>query len=154
MTTIIQSSTSPEYIGPNSGITLAQDVGCDLSEGVQVALFPCEPSETDLGPKFAYAQGVTGRAVLASIGSWGSRVLDIVLSDGKAVKWWKVREYCRSTKQDVVPVDWQGPIADIPGKYFTPAMGVRFWNSGPWFWPVQGTHLEDNLKVLERFIDG
>lgn len=149
MSIIKQSLTS---IGPKSGFELAESIGADRTEGVQIALFPSEPTEEALGPEFAYAPGVIGRAVIATFADWGPRVLDIVLEgSNKGVKWWKVRDYAKDTKQSVVPVSWQGPIVDIPEKYFTPAMGVRFFNSGPWFWPIKGTHLEDNLRTLEVF---
>lgn len=139
-------------IDPKTGAELAQSIGADLNEGVQIALFPDELSDAELGPEFTYAPGVTARAVIAKVGEWGTRVLDLVLDgSGKGVKWWKVRGYAKEEKMDLVPVTWQGPISEIPERLFSAKMGVRFFNSGPWFWPIAGSHLEDNLTLLEQF---
>lgn len=136
-----------------SGLELATLLGADHSEGVQVAIFPAEPTETTLGPEFTYGSGVTGQVVHAVYPTWGPRVLDIVLSNGKGVKWWQVRDYCRQGKLAPVPVDWQGAIVDIPPHFFKKEKtGIRFWNSGPWFWPLELTQFESNLKVLEGFV--
>ncbi len=143
------------YIGPTTAIELATSIGAELNEGVQVALFPSEPEEAALGPAFAYAPGTTGAAVTAKFQSWGTRLLDIVLEGkgaNRGVKWWKVRDYARATKLDIVPVAWQGPIAEIPGKYFVAGLGVRFFNAGPWFFPIKGNHMEDNLQVIKTFL--
>lgn len=142
-------------LGPRNGHELAQSIGSAEDEGVQVALFPCEPTEAALGEEFAYAPGVMAQAVFAELGYWGRRLLDIILLDSnKGVKWWKVREYGKSIKAPFVPVNWQGPIVEIPDKYFVPELGVRFFNAGPWFWPVKGSHLEDNLAVLRGLTGG
>ena len=150
MSIIKQSST--KFIGPASGYELAEAIGADHNEGVQVALFPSEPEAASLGGEFTHAPGVVGRPVMAECGAWGSRLLDIVLEGtNKGVKWWQVRAYAKEHKLDLVPVSWQGAIVDIPAKYFCPEMAVRFWNSGPWFWPIKGSFLEDNLRTLEVF---
>jgi hypothetical protein len=50
-------------------------------------------------------------------------------------------------------VNWQGCIQDIPLKYFSDSnLGIRFFNDGPWFWPIRNTHLEANLEVIRGFL--
>ncbi len=149
MNIIKQSSISI----PRNAWELTESIGADQYEGVQVAIFPSEPSEAALGAEFAYAPGVIGTPVFATFEAWGPRLLDVLLNDtARGVRWWKVKEYARAHKVDYVPVNWQGPIAEIPDKFFAnPLTGIRFWSAGPWFWPIKQSYMEDNLKVLERF---
>lgn len=153
MTLIIPAPTN--YIGPKNAADLIKSIGADPADGIQAALFPGEPESAELGEEYAYAPGVKGSPVFGTFPEWGRRLMDIVLDgSGKGVKWWKVRDYARQHKVEIIPVAWQGAIMDIPEHYFEPRLGLRFWNSGPWFFPIKGSHLEDNLRVLAGFATG
>lgn len=150
MSTTPPNTTS--LVGPKNAWELCEEIGADKDEGVEVALFPVEVTEARLGDSFAWAPGVVGIPVFATCGEWGERLIDVVTEPSTKVKWWKVRNAGRELKVSWLPVSWQGPVSEIPEKYFSDInVGIRFFNDGPWFWPLRGTHLEANLEVLRGF---
>lgn len=127
-------------------------IGLDPNEGVEVAIWPGEPDSAELGTPFPLSPGVEATPVFATIPTWGRRLLDIITEPAVEVRWWKVRDYARTNKLDLVPVSWQGAAQDIPEKYFAEEfLGIRLWSEGPWFWPMKVGYLEDNLKILAGF---
>lgn len=124
---------------PKNGYDLATALAVDIGEGVEVGLFPGTVEEAELGEPFRWS--IKGRAmpVWGILGSWGRRLLDLVVEPSEDVKWWKVKQYAKAVGADLVPVRYEGPIVEIPERYFEPGtvLGVRLYSAGPWFWPLE-----------------
>ncbi len=125
---------------PNNGLELAQALGVESNEGVQVALFPDTVEDVSLtGESFDWDKNVRAWGLVGNLGPWGPRLLDVVTEPDVDVKWWKVREFAKTNGFDHVPIRWEGAVVDIPDRYFAPGtiLGVRMYNHGPWFWPLE-----------------
>lgn len=132
-------STTDLSSQPKNGYDLATALAVGITEGVEVALFPGTVEEAELGEPFRWSVKGSAMPVWGILASWGRRLLDLVVEPSEDVKWWKVKQYAKATGANLVPVRYEGPIVEIPEKYFTPGtvLGVRLYSAGPWFWPLE-----------------
>lgn len=125
---------------PKNAFELMTALGVKPDEGVQVAVFPDKVEEVALtGAEHPWGKSAKAWGVLGKLGPWGDRLLDVATSDDSPVKWWQVVEFARQNGYDTVPVRYSGPISEIPDSFFEKGyvLGVRFYNEGPWFWPLE-----------------
>lgn len=137
---------------PTSGSELAQQIGCRPDEGVIVALLT-ERIEKVTTREVPYVdkKGRPMYLVEAWMVGWGRRVLDLVSEGNERVKWWRVKEACDAGKGQMIPVRWQGPISEIPEKYFDPrnTLLVRFYGFGPSFFPLEKPVIQEDVAEAE-----
>jgi hypothetical protein len=52
---------------------------------------------------------------------------------------------------DLIPTRWQGAIGEIPQEYFEKGyvLAVRFFQHGPFFWPLEQPKLKTDATLLE-----
>lgn len=132
-------STSELPTPPKSGYELSLALKVNPTEGVEVALFPGTVEEAELGEPFRWSVKSRAMPVWGILASWGRRLLDLVVEPSEDVKWWKVKQYAKAAGANLVPVRYEGPIVEIPERYFEPGtvLGVRLYSAGPWFWPLE-----------------
>lgn len=123
-----------------SGVELAKRIGAATDEGVVVALFP-DSLATVVTQQASVLdkKGEHFHVILADCGPWGVRLLDLQSPNESEVKWWRVKEAAGIEQTDLIPIRWEGPIGEIPERYFRPDafLGVRFYQHGPWFFPLE-----------------
>ena len=130
-----------EKEGPHNSWELMKMTGIEPSEGIVVAHFP--PKLTGLmatGEDYYYAQWIRVRGIVAEWPGLGTRMIDLLPDPIESrIKWWRVREFARAYGYNSVPEVWNGATRDIPDEYFSPGgfIGLRLYNSGPWFWPLE-----------------
>ena len=143
----------PAPKAPESGVELARMIGAALDEGVVVVLFP-ERLERIGRSEVSYldrkGQHFTG--VFADCGPWGVRLLELESPNESEVKWWRVKEAAQAEGADLVPVRWEGPIGEIPERYFRPdaVLGVRFWAHAPFFFPLEKPQVAAEEQTSEQ----
>ena len=162
-----------EWAKPANSWELIKTLNVEPTEGVVVAIFPSSVESVALtGEKYKYDKESEAWGIIGDIKGWGTRLLDIVTDPAKEVKWWKVREFGKVYGYDLVPDVWNGGIQDMPQEYFDADedgtfkyLGVRFYNYGPWFWPLERPKINfeedpdevkikkaaENLAVLKEF---
>lgn len=135
---------------PTSGYELAKMLGVSLYEGVLVAVLPTIIDEivTQEIP-WLDEKGDHYHCTIATIAPWGERVMDVISPNGKAVKWWRVKEMLDG--RDIIPIRWQGPIGEIPQEFFDRdyVLAVRFWAHDPWFFPKEQPLVRTDSTLLD-----
>jgi hypothetical protein len=151
---------------PRNSYELIKQLGATADEGILVFLFPSEISGVALtGQEHPYEPGVKCWGILGEVGPWGTRLIDVVTEPYLDVRWWKVKDFARANGYDLIPDRWSGAIGDIPERYFNPGtyLGLRFYNAGPIFWPLQKpdvildkseeeARIEANLETITGYI--
>ena len=137
-----------------SGYELAKRIGVPADSGVVVALFPAV-LETAVWQEASMlnSKGEHYSALFADCGPWGIRLLDIACPRGTDVKWWQVKEAAHVEEADLIPIRWEGPIGEIPDRYFRDdaVTGIRFYRHSPWFWPREKPILrEEDTRSEQR----
>jgi len=141
---------------------LTKMLGCDGDEGVVVAVFP-EVIDEVVTQEISYLdkKGDHCHAVISQCGPWGQRCLDIQSPNDEPIKWWRVKEAAAIEKLNLIPVRWEGPISEIPERYFVEGyvLAIRFWAHGPFFFPkekpvvkseeAEAQQMEDALKAVD-----
>lgn len=125
---------------PKNAFELAKQLEVPLDEGVVVALFPEKLEEVSVtAEEFNGSVGIIGK-----LGPWGPRLLDLDDTATPEVKWWRVKEFAKMNGYDLIPTRYEGPIGEIPDRYFNEGtiLGVRFYQTGPWFWPLEQPKVE------------
>jgi hypothetical protein len=133
-----------------NGVELARRIGCNLDEGVVVALFPDTLSSVVTAEaSILDKKGDHLHMLLADCGPWGIRLLDLQSVNGIDVKFWMVKEAAGIERTSLIPIRWEGPIAEIPERYFAPNafLGVRFYAHGPWFFPGEKPTVSETVKA-------
>lgn len=140
---------------PTSGSHLAQILEVELEESVVVAVFPETIEEittkevpfTDGNNEYMHVALVTSKA-------WGVRAMDVLAPNEEKVKWWRAKAIIQDQKLDMIPVRYQGPIAEIPQSYFENdyVLAIRFVDAGPWFFPKEQLKTEVDAR-LEEAVD-
>lgn len=146
---------------PTSGLELARLLQVDLDAGVIVAVFPDTIDEV-VTQEVAVLdrKGNPMHIVLADVPGWGRRVIDLVSERNQPVRWWQVREAARIAGINEIPTRYEGPIGEIPDRYFTAGyvLGVRFYRHGPLFFPLEQPRIaaEDAVNdiIAEAVIGG
>ena len=157
MNRTINEKTDEEDLPPvTSGVELAKRLGCELDEGVVVALLPDEIDEV-LTYEIPYIdkKGERCHAVTTKCGPWGVRLLDVQSPNDQKFKWWNVKEIAAVEKVQLVPVRWQGPIGEIPARYLERGgvVGIRFNDHGPWFFPKEKPAVESEDAEVKTMVD-
>lgn len=134
---------------PESGYEMAMQIGASPEETVIVAVFPSVIEEiTTKEIPFLDTKGDHMHVVLANCTEWGVRAIDVVSQNDQPVKWWRVKAMVSDLKIDFVPVRWQGPIGEIPSKYFEKdyVLAIRFYVNGPWWFPKEQPQLRTDTE--------
>jgi hypothetical protein len=143
---------SEETLDPANGLELAKMLGVDPFEGVIIAVIPAGIDEI-YTQEIAHLDNKGGHchAVLADLGPWGERMMDLVAPSGQDVKWWIVKSVAASEGRDMIPIRWEGAIAHIPDVYFNSGyvLAVRFYQHGPFFFPKEKPTLRTDTTLLE-----
>lgn len=151
---------------PRTGMDLVKRLGCAADEGVVVAILPERVEEiTTREIPYLNKHGEYMHVVEMESDVWGMRVLDVVDERNTTMKWWQVKMAVRQEGLELVPIRWEGPIGEIPEKYFEakkdgsrPVLAIRFYQHGPWFWPlekpVQAKDEAINEVIEEAVTDG
>lgn len=129
-----------------TGVEIAKALGVGLDEGVIVALLPDVIDEvTTQEVPIIDSKGERMHAIYFDCGSWGRRLVDIVGSDKKPVKWWRVKEAAKQEGKDLIPIRWHGPIGEIPERYLDRGVtAIRFYQHGPFFFPMEQPKVKPN----------
>lgn len=137
---------------PANAFELAKHLEVPMDEGVVVALFPDKVEEvTVTAEEFNGCVGIIGK-----LGPWGPRLLDLDDPKTEEVKWWRVKEFAKMNGYDLIPTRYEGPIGEIPDRFFNEGtiLGVRFYQTGPWFWPLEQPAVEtEDAAQLEDVVD-
>jgi hypothetical protein len=146
---------------PTSGLEVATQLQVTHDAGVVVAILPDGIEEvTSREVPILDAHDQRMHLVEMHTGPWGIRAVDLISPYEEDVKWWRVKEAARQESVDVIPIRWEGPIAEIPSKYFEEGvvLAVRFYQHGPWFWPLEQPRFEKeeaiNAAIEEALSDG
>lgn len=137
---------------PTSGLHLAKILKVDPSEGIVLAVFPEAVDEivTQEIPYFDVDSNYM-HVVMCKAGAWGMKAMDVVTPCDERVKWWRARAMMTAEKMDILPIRYEGPIGEIPQSYFDNdyVFGIRFYDSGPWFWPKEQPKSSDQKAVMD-----
>jgi hypothetical protein len=125
---------------PTSGLELARMLDVDLDEGVVLFVFP-ETIEEVVTKEAPYLdkKGKPVHVVCANLLGTGQRAIDVVSPSGSPIRWWQAREAARVAGITEATPRYEGPIGEIPERYFTAGyvVGIRFYKHGPIFFPLE-----------------
>jgi hypothetical protein len=124
---------------PQNGQDVMNALGLSPDQGVIVALFPDKLDDVGFSEQEYEFHGKKAYGVVADLGHWGDRLLDVVTEPPTPIKWWQVKEFAAVCKLELLPTRWQGAITEIPERYFRGdgVLGIRLYEEGPWFWPLE-----------------
>lgn len=101
----------------------------------RVEMIPAPAVSGDSGAAAALAFWVNGEGDEARV---TRRVMDIARADGRAIRWWQVREWCRANGMNELGPSYDGPADSIPLEMVARheqeghTMLVRRSDRGPW----------------------